>query len=121
MPGESSPADLAALAVRHPDACLISAHVGNDWERGIRAIRATKNVWGDICGADPTAGVVEMAVRELGAGRIIFGSDAGGRSFASQLAKVASADLSDADKQLILGGNLRTLLKPILAEKGAKG
>ena len=120
MPGESSPADLAVLAARHPDAWLISAHVGNDWERGIRAIRATLNVWGDICGADPTAGVVEMAVRELGAGRVLFGSDAGGRSFASQVAKVTSADLPEADKQRILGGNLRALLKPVLATKGTQ-
>src|SRR3712207_6583780 len=33
-----------------------------------------------------------MAVRELGAERILYGSDAGGRSFASQLAKVTGAD-----------------------------
>jgi hypothetical protein len=41
-----------------------------------------------MCGFDPTAGVTEMAVREVGAARVLYGSDAGGRSFASQLAKV---------------------------------
>ena len=59
-------------------------------------------------------------VRELGAARVIFGSDAGGRSYASQLAKVMSADLSDADRRLILGGNIERLLRPILADKGIK-
>ena len=120
MPGESNPADLAELAARHPDASFICAHTGNDWERGIRAIRAAKNVCAEFCGSDPTAGFVEMAVRELGAERVSYGSDAGGRSFASQLAKVYSADLPEATKRLILGGNLRRLLRPILEKKGMK-
>lgn len=118
LPGESSPADLATLAARHPDASLICAHAGADWERGLRAIRPRKNIWADVCGSDPTAGFVEMAVRELGAERVLFGSDAGGRSFASQLAKVSSADVPEAAERLILGGNLRRLLRPILAAKG---
>ena len=121
LPGESGCADVAVLARRHPDAVLICAHTGNDWERGIRAIRATPNVYAEVSGSDPTAGFVEMAVRELGAQRVIYASDAGGRSFASQLAKVTSADLPEADRQLILGGNLRRLLSPILADKGIPG
>lgn len=120
MPGESSCADVAALAKRHPDATFICAHTGNDWERGIRMIRATPNVLAEVCGSDPTAGFVEMAVRELGAERVLYGSDAGGRSFASQLAKVLSADLPETARQLILGGNLRRVLGPALARKGAK-
>jgi predicted TIM-barrel fold metal-dependent hydrolase len=75
LPGESTAADLAALAARHPAASLIAAHTGGDWERGIRAIRPVANVTAEICGGDPTAGVVEMAVRELGAQRVIYGSD----------------------------------------------
>jgi predicted TIM-barrel fold metal-dependent hydrolase len=59
-----------------------------------------------------------MAVRELGAERVIYGSDAGGRSFASQLAKVMGAEIPEAARQLILGENLRRLLAPILKAKG---
>jgi uncharacterized protein len=117
-PGESSCADVAALAARHPAASFICAHTGNDWERGIRMIRSAENVYAEICGSDPTAGFVEMAVRELGAERVIYGSDAGGRSFASQLAKVTGADVPDEAKRRILGGNLRRLLAPILSQKG---
>ena len=40
-----------------------------------------------------------MAVRELGAERVIYGSDAGGRSFATQLAKVHGADIPRNAKQ----------------------
>jgi hypothetical protein len=120
LPGESTPADLAELARRHPDASLICAHTGADWERGIRAIRGAKNIWAEVCGSDPTAGMVEMAVRELGAERVIYGSDFPGRSFASQLAKVYSADIPEPARRLILGDNLRRLLSAILAAKGLR-
>jgi predicted TIM-barrel fold metal-dependent hydrolase len=118
LPGESTAADLAALAARHPQASFIAAHAGGDWERGIRAIRSATNVTAEICGGDPTAGVVEMAVRELGADRVMYGSDFGGRSFASQLAKVYGADVSEEAKRLILAGNIQKMLAPIFTEKG---
>lgn len=118
LPGESTPDDLAQLAARHPTASFIAAHTGGDWERGIRAIRRAKNVSAGLSGGDPTAGMVEMAVRELGAERVIYGSDFGGRSFASQLAKVHGAEVPDRAKRLILGGNVRRMLGPILAAKG---
>jgi predicted TIM-barrel fold metal-dependent hydrolase len=117
-PGESSPYDLVELAKRHPDANFICAHTGGDWERGIRIIRDTKNICAEIAGSDPTSGFVEMAVRELGPERVVYGSDAGGRSFASQLSKVIGADIPESAKALVLGGNLRRLFTPILRAKG---
>ena len=119
-PGESTPMDVAALAARHPEATLVCGHTGGDWERGIRVIRPHRNVYADLAGSDPTAGFTEMAVRELGAERVLYGSDAGGRSFASQLAKVTGADVPAAAKDLILGQNLKRLLAPILQAKGVK-
>jgi predicted TIM-barrel fold metal-dependent hydrolase len=116
--GESTPYDLVELARRHPRANFICGHTGGDWERGIRIIRETKNISADMAGFDPTSGVVEMAVRELGPQRVVYGSDVGGRSFASQLAKVIGADIPDSAKELALGGNLRRLLTPILRAKG---
>jgi len=119
-PDESTPADVAILAARHPQASFICAHSGADWERGFRQIRALKNVWAEISGSDPTAGMVEMAVRELGAARVVYGSDAGGRSFASQLAKVYGADIPLESRRLVLRENLRGLLTPALRAKGVK-
>jgi predicted TIM-barrel fold metal-dependent hydrolase len=69
-------------------------------------------------GGDPVAGITEMAVRELGVERILFGSDAPGRSFASQLAKVYGAYVPEQTKERILSTNLPRLLQPILAAKG---
>jgi hypothetical protein len=118
LPGESTPADFAQLAARHPETPLICGHTGGDWELGIRTIRALQNVSIDLAGSDPTSGFVEMAVRELGPERIIYGSDIGGRSFASQIAKVQGADVPEMAKRLILKGNLRRMLLPILDRKG---
>ena len=118
LPGESTPHDLVALAARHPSAIFIDAHTGGDWELGIRTIRPANNISTCVAGFDPTSGVVEMAVRELGAERVIFGSDAAGRSFASQLAKVTGAEIPQTARRLILGENLRRLLTPILRAKG---
>jgi len=118
--GESSPYDLVELAKRHPEVQFICAHTGGDWERGIRIIRSTTNVAAEMAGFDPTSGAVELAVRELGAERVVYGSDVGGRSFASQLAKTLGANIPESTKQLILGGNLRRMLAPILQAKGYK-
>jgi len=118
LPGESTPIDLAALARRHPSVEIICGHSGADWERGIRAVRELKNVSLDLAGSDPTSGFVEMAVREAGPERVIYGSDVGGRSFASQLGKVMGADISGAARRLILSGNLKRMMGPILRAKG---
>jgi predicted TIM-barrel fold metal-dependent hydrolase len=119
-PGESTPMDFAELAQRHADMPLVCGHTGGDWEQGIRAIAPLKNTYADLAGSDPVAGYTEMAVRELGAERVLYGSDASGRSFASQLAKVLGADIPEEAKKLILAGNLIRLLSPILQAKGIK-
>src|SRR5439155_1045004 len=108
-PGESTPQDLADLARRHPQTTFVCVHSGGDWSLGLRAIRSAGNVLAETAGSNPTTGFVEMAVRELGAERVVYGSDVPGRGFASQLAKVLGADVPDAAKRLILGENLRRI------------
>lgn len=118
LPGESTPRDLALLAKRHPTVPLICGHTGGNWELGLREIRDLPNVSVETGGSDPTAGMIEAAVRDVGAERVLYGSDVGGRSFATQLGKVVGAAIPDATKRLILGGNLQRMLAPILAAKG---
>jgi len=120
LAGESTPSDLVTLARRHPHARFVCGHAGGTWELGIRAVRGTPNISVETAGFDPTIGFLEMAVRELGAERVVYGSDAGGRSFGSQLAKVLAADVSEADRRLVLGENLRRLLGKILEAKGVR-
>ncbi len=120
LPGESTPEDIAAVARRHPMVPIICGHTGGDWDRGIRVAAAVPNLLLDVAGSDPTAGFVEMAVREAGAERVIYGSDVGGRSFASQLAKVMGAQIPASARDLILGENLKRLMTPILRAKGVR-
>jgi predicted TIM-barrel fold metal-dependent hydrolase len=97
---------------------MICGHTGGDWELGIRAVRASKNISVEVGGGYPTRGFVEMAVRELGAERVIYGSDVPGRSFSTQLGKVHGAAISEKQKSLIFSENLRRLMLPILQAKG---
>ncbi|MBM3738015.1 MAG: amidohydrolase [Acidobacteria bacterium] len=120
LPGESTPMELAELAGRHPRVPIICGHTGGQWESGIRAVRARRNVSIDLAGSDPTNGFTEMAYRELGPDRIIYGSDSGGRSMASQLAKVHGAVIPEGAKPLIFAENLRRMMTPILTAKGIK-
>lgn len=117
--GTSTPMELAELAARHPGVKFVCAHAGGEWEQGIRAVRGRPNILVETSGFDPTAGFMEMAVRELGAERIIFGSHFPSRSLGTEYSKVLNAEISERDKQLIMGENLRTLLQPILKRKGA--
>jgi predicted TIM-barrel fold metal-dependent hydrolase len=110
LPGESTPMDLAILAARYPEIPMICGHTGGTWWQGIRAIRAHPNISADLAGSDPTNGFTEMAVRELGAARVLYGSDTGGRSFGSQLAKVHGAEIPEAARRQILGENLRAMI-----------
>jgi len=116
-PGESTPAELAKLAARFPEQQFICAHAGGEWQRGIRAVRTSPNILVETSGFDATAGFVEMAVRELGSHRIIFGSHLPSRSLGTELSKITAANISAGDKKLILGENYRTLLHPILKTK----
>jgi predicted TIM-barrel fold metal-dependent hydrolase len=117
-PGVSHPTDLADLATRFPNVHFVCAHAGGEWETGIRAIRALPNVSIETSGFDPTAGFLEMAVRELGDERILFGSHLPSRSLGTELSKVLAADLKESSKRKILGENLREQLRPILAAHG---
>lgn len=116
-PGASTPSELAELASRFPHQKFICAHAGGEWERGIRAVKDMPNIVIETSGFDATAGFIEMAVRELGADRIVFGSHLPSRSLGTELGKIVGANVTERDKQLILGENYRNLLRPILQTK----
>ena len=112
--GQSTPAELAVLAARFPHQRFLCAHAGGEWQRGIRAVRDSPNILVETSGFDATAGFIEMAVRELGPERIVFGSHLPSRSLGTELGKVLGADVSQDQRHAILGENYRRLLQPIL-------
>ncbi len=106
LPGELTPLEFAALAAEAPETVLIAAHAAMNYRLFIGALgNRPQNAYVDISGGFPEYGAVEALVRDVGADHILFGSDATGRSVASQLAKVVLADISEADKDLILWRN----------------
>jgi predicted TIM-barrel fold metal-dependent hydrolase len=107
---ESTPAEIATLAHRHPHVTIIMAHLAGGGWRGVRDIRDCPNVVVDTSGAQPHADLVEYAVKQLGADRVVYGSDWPIRDFAVQRARLEGANLSDPQKALILGGTMEHLL-----------
>ena len=109
-PGESRPGDIAELARRWPRVRMVMAHLGGIRKRGVEAVADLPNVSVDTSGSQPEDGLVEYAVRRLGAGRVLYGTDLPYRDPAAQIARVTDADISRADQERILGENARELL-----------
>ncbi|MDD5677890.1 MAG: amidohydrolase family protein [Kiritimatiellae bacterium] len=109
LPGEINIAEFMELARRHPRAKMIAAHAGIHWPSETGLFQRLPNVWVDICGGYPLKGQVEALVREIGADRILFGSDFMGRSQASQVAKVMLSDISEEQKENIFYRNAASL------------
>ena len=100
-----------AIASReYPEAILIHAHIGGggDWEWTVRAMRGTSpNVYVDVSGSNLDDGQVEFAVAELGAERVLFGTDG---TMAGAVGKVLDAELTDEQREMIFWGNAERIL-----------
>jgi predicted TIM-barrel fold metal-dependent hydrolase len=116
QPRMSGGEHLAELACRYPEARLICAHLGGggDWEWEIKALRHAANVFLDTSGSVVDEGLVEMAIRVAGVDRVLFGCD---NSMTAGMGKMRGAELSPADKQQVLGGNMQRLLQTRLNRK----
>jgi uncharacterized protein len=107
----SDPADTAHLARRFPNVRVIMAHLTGCGVRGVLEAKGVDNLWVDTSGAAPEAGIVAHAVEQLGAERLLYGSDAPVRDFAVALARITGAGLGRTVEQKILRNNARALLR----------
>lgn len=110
----SLPADFVPFADRHPGARVMLAHLGNGaGDKGrvdlqVRALQSARhgNLWVDTSSARSILpGLVEWAVKELGAERLLFGSDTPLYDVAMQRTRIETAEIPDAAKRLILRDN----------------
>ncbi len=113
----SLPADFVPLANAFPGVRLILGHLGfcidGDPTRQVRAIQRCRhgNLYTDTSSAKSIIPrLLEWAVREVGAERILFGSDTPLYFLANQRARVDAADLPAAAKRRILRDNAVRLL-----------
>jgi predicted TIM-barrel fold metal-dependent hydrolase len=116
---QTLPSQVCDLASSFPRVPIIMAHMGGDWEDGLREVADPDNLLVDTSGSIVESGMVEEAVEILGARRVVYGSDAPGVGYMPNIGKVLSAGIGDREKALILGGNMQELIKDRL-EKQAR-
>ena len=107
MERESTCYHAVNLARRYPDLRLWIAHCSGRWEEVARIVAPCKNLCIDVSGGEPEDGIVECLLKHVGPERVFYGSDAPGRSFVVQMAKVLAADIPDEHREQILGGNIQ--------------
>jgi len=95
QPNMSHAGDFVRAARLFPEAMLIEAHVGGGrrLEWAIRQLRLAPSVYLDTSGSVVDEGMVEMAARELGADRLLFGTD---MTMEGGVGKLLGADLTCA-------------------------
>ena len=113
----SLPADIVPFADDYPNVKVILAHIGcssgSDRTLQVRGIQQSRhgNVYADTSSAmSITPGLIEWAVREVGAERVLFGTDTPLYSTAMQRARIDQAELDDHQKRKILWQNAFELL-----------
>ena len=107
----TDPEDTCRLARRHPEVRLIMAHLTGCGRRGVKAARGLRNVWVDTSGGAPEAGLVEYAVEQGGADRVLYGSDAPIRDLPVAIARITGAAIKEEAKRAMLYVNARALLR----------
>lgn len=110
QPKISHAGDFVKLAAEYPEAMLIEAHIGGggDWEWGIKTLRHSPSVYLDTSGSVIDEGMIEMAVRELGAERLLFGTD---MTMEGGVGKVTGARITESQREDIFWKNMAAILE----------
>jgi predicted TIM-barrel fold metal-dependent hydrolase len=102
------------LARRYPQVPILLVHSGAQpaaFPGAMAVARDYPNVYLDLSGSFMTGWWITRLVRELGAERVIFSSDIPFIDLRYGLGRVLFAELTPAEKALVLGGNIRRLLR----------
>lgn len=101
----------ASLFERYRATPTILAHAGAGGRPHlyVEYISRFPQLFVDLCYSRSSFGMVEYFVQHIGAGRILYGSDAPWCSMASQLGRVAFARIEEWEKRAILSGNARRI------------
>ena len=109
QPNMSHGGDFVRAASLYPEAMLIEGHIGGggDWEWAIKQLRQSPSVYLDTSGSVIDEGMVEMAARELGVDRLLFGTD---MTMEGGVGKILGADLTQSQKERIFHKNMQQIL-----------
>ena len=106
---ETTGVHVANIARRHPKTKILMAHFGGSCYHGIPCIRDLPNVWSDQSGTPFMAEELDYALENIGAERMLFGSD---NAFLSNIGQVLGADLTQQQRDMIFYQNAQKLLNP---------
>ncbi|CAG0967267.1 MAG: amidohydrolase family protein [Candidatus Methanoperedens sp.] len=104
---ESPPEQFGELAELFPDAKIILAHMLGDF---LPVALHHQNIYLQTTGM-PRKEIIQEAVEDLDAERIIMGSDSPYISMESELTKIKSLNISEMEKKLIMGENMRRIMQ----------
>ena len=99
-----------------PDAMLMIAHSGRTisehgmWSEAIELAKKHDSILLETCSSSWNTGLLERAADAVGAERIIFGTDSPVLNPFPQIDAIKQCDLSNKQKELILGGNMSRIL-----------
>lgn len=108
--GDESVRALARMARQYPAIPFLAGHSGaGDVEINVDEARRTPNLFLELTYSGGTPWQVKRLAEEVGADRIVWGSDTILFAASHQVGKVVFADIPQADQRAILSGNARTL------------
>lgn len=116
MNGEScnSADKVIDILERYPNITFIMGHsIQGQVDLAIEIAKKYQNAYLDLCDTCRLNGVVEKMVREAGAEKIIFGTDAPMQTHLFQMGCVIGAKITDAQKRLILRENALRILNSV--------
>lgn len=102
------------LAERYPRLGIHLDHCGQSWAYAKWAAALMKeypNIWAQLNYTAVTNGVIEWLAAEVGADRMLFGTDAPMRDPRPQVGWLVFTRLPEADKRKIFGGNFAAILQ----------
>ncbi|MCP4640420.1 MAG: amidohydrolase [bacterium] len=112
---------IRTLAARYPDTSMLAGHSGSANEAAyVQLAHDAPNVYLDLTYSLSPRGLVRRLVDAVGAERVVWGSDVALFSQGQQLGKVLGADIPEADKVKILGGNARRILDRAASQWGVE-
>lgn len=110
----AQPKLVATVAQRYPEVKVIMAHAGGHYRGHLQAIEVAQryeNVYVDICGATISFGLIEWFVKEIGAYKLLYGSDLVLIDPRPHLGRVLGANIILSEKEHILSLNANNLFK----------
>jgi predicted TIM-barrel fold metal-dependent hydrolase len=112
----ATPWQVGLLAADFPDVPIVMAHMGLDeiifCDAAIKMAKRAPNLYLETTGVTADAKVA-LAVKEVGASRVLYGSDLPFHNPAAEMAKVKYAEISPEERKMVMGENAKKLFESL--------